>query len=97
MVMRQGSDKWEALDPFCFVEPIPAETYLLENGFEQEEESYKGMKPLVGRLAYPNKKLIEQGAKEGDMIAFQQDSEHEYKIKGKLYYKMRTNDILGVI
>jgi len=97
MYMKKGEDKWRAIAPFVFVEPIPAETIQLPNGLTVEEESYKGMKPLVGRLAYSNPQLENLGAKEGDIVAFQQYSEHEYEIKGKLYYKMRNPDVLAVL
>lgn len=97
MYMRQDEDKWNALAPFVFIEPIPAEVKTLKNGLIVEEESYKGMKPLVGKVAYPNQELIDKGVKEGDTIAFQQDSEHEYELKGKLYYKMRNSDILAIL
>lgn len=97
MIMRQGSTEWEAIDPVVFVEPIPAETEILPNGLEIKEVSYKGMKPLVGKMAFPNKTLLDKGVKKGDTVIFQQDSEHEYKIKGGIYYKMKTQDILAII
>ena len=97
MYMKKDTNKWIAVAPFVFIEPIPAETKKLSNGLAVEEESYKGMKPLVGRVAYPNEQLLNLGVKEGDTIAFQQDSEHEYEIKGKLYYKMKNQDVLAVL
>lgn len=97
MIMRKGEEDWEALDPFVFIEPVPAGEKILPNGLGVLEENYKGFKHLKGLVAYPNKQLKEWGVKRGDMVAFQQDSEHEYKLKGKTYYKMRTNDILAVL
>lgn len=97
MYMKKGEDKWNAVDPFVFIEPIPASSYTLPNGIEIQEESYYGMKPLVGKVAYPNEQLKSVGVKEGDIIAFQQDSEHRYDLKGNLYYKMRTQDILAIL
>lgn len=97
MYMKDGDKDWTALAPFVFIEPIPAETIKLSNGLEVREEDYKGMKQLVGKVAYPNQELIDKGVKKGDTIAFQQDSEHEYKLKGNLYYKMRNNDILAIL
>lgn len=97
MYMKKGTDKWIAIAPFTFVEPIPSGTITLGNGLTVEEDSYKGMKPLVGRMAYPNQQLIDMGVTEGDTIAFQQDSEHEYNIKGKTYYKMRNQDVLAIL
>lgn len=97
MYMKEGTDKWISSAPFVFIEPIPAESKKLSSGMMIQEESYKGKKPLVGRVAYPNQQLIDMGVTEGDIIAFQQDSEHEYEIRGNTYYKMRNQDILAVI
>ena len=97
MIMKGGQGDWEALDPFVFVKPVEAEETILPNGLPILEENRKGWKNLKGLIAYPNKQLQEMGVKEGDMVIFQQDSEHEYYINKQLYYKMRTNDILAVV
>ncbi|QQV89717.1 chaperonin Cpn10 [Cellulophaga phage Calle_1] len=97
MYMSEGDSDWKAIDPFVFVRPIESEPKVLDNGLRVIEEEYKGMVPLVGIMAYPNRELLDKGVKAGDKVAFQQDSEHEYMIKGVLHYKMRTNDILAVI
>ena len=97
MHIKEGESDWTALSPFVFIEPIPAEIKTLPNGLKVKEEDYKGMKPLIGKVAYPNKQLLDKGVNKGDVIAFQQDSEHEYELKGNIYYKMRNNDILAVI
>jgi co-chaperonin GroES (HSP10) len=97
MYMKKGETEWRAVDPFVFVEPIPSETITLPNGFEAEEENHNGMKPLVGRMAFPNQELLSMGVNVGDEIAFLEWSEHEYKINDKIYYKMRTRDVLAVL
>tara|TARA_R110002073_G_scaffold332814_1_gene519384 strand:+ start:2329 stop:2913 length:585 start_codon:yes stop_codon:yes gene_type:complete len=97
MYMKEGTDKWKAIAPFVFIKPIPAEKIKLKNGLEVTEESYNGMKPLMGKVAYVNKELEEKGVNEGDIIAFQQDSEHEYKIKDEIFYKMKNKDILAIL
>lgn len=96
MIMRQGEEEWESLDPFVFVKPIEAGVKELPNGAKVLEQNYKGRKNLQGIVEYPNKKLLEMGVKKGDHVWFQQDSEHEYKIKGELFYKMKTDDILAI-
>lgn len=96
MIQKVGEEDWTALDPFVFIEPVEAGTIEYPNGLKVKEENYNGKKHLQGILAYPNKSVEDLGAKKGDMVWFQQDSEHEYKIKGKLYYKMRTSDILAI-
>tara|TARA_R110002153_G_scaffold54956_15_gene152912 strand:- start:1809 stop:2393 length:585 start_codon:yes stop_codon:yes gene_type:complete len=97
MYMKEDTEKWQAVAPFVFIKPIPAEKITLSNGLQVEEESYKGFKPLVGEVAYSNKQLEKEGVEEGDTIAFQQDSEHEYKLKGEIYYKMKNQDILAIL
>lgn len=96
MIKRGDHEDWEALDPFVFVRPIEAEIKDLPNGAKIIEENYKGRKNLQGIVEYPNKGLLSQGVKRGDHIWFQQDSEHEYKIRGEVLYKMRTDDILAI-
>jgi hypothetical protein len=97
MIKRKGEYDWTALDPYLFIEPIPAVKKLLPNGMEIEEESYENMKDLVGAMAYPNKDMDRQDVKKGDLVYFQQDSQHKYVIDGKLFYKMTTKDVLGVL
>lgn len=96
MIKRDNKEDWEALDPFVFVKPIEAGVIEYPNGAKILEENHKGRKHLQGILEYPNKKLLDMGLKKGDYVYFQQDSEHEYRIKGEIYYKMRTEDILAV-
>jgi len=97
MYMKRDTDKWVALAPFVFIQPIEAQNKVLANGLEVQEDDYKGMVPLEGIMAYPNQQLLDQGVKEGDRVAFQQDSEHEYQIKGETYYKMKNQDILAIL
>lgn len=96
MMMKEGEEDWTAMDPYVFVKPVEAGNIEYPNGLKVKEENHKGRKNLQGILAYPNKSVLELGAKEGDMVWFQQDSEHEYKIRGETYYKMRTEDILAI-
>lgn len=94
---KSPEDKdWSAIHPFTFVKPIEARMETLPNGLQVMEETYKNMKDLVGVMWYPNKELEEQGIKRGDKIAFEEYSQHEYMINGELFYKMKTEDILGV-
>ena len=94
--MYMPDSEWIAIDPFVFVKPLKAKMKTLSNGLVVEEDSYEGMKDLVGEMAYPNKELVEQGVVKGDLVAFQQDSQHKYTLKGEIYYRMKTQDILGV-
>lgn len=94
MYNRDG--KWLAIDPHCFVEPIVKQKS--KDGFDlsDDEGSYKGRVDLKGILRFPNQSLLDQGAKEGDVVVFKKYSEYEFNIGGKLYYKMPTKNVLLV-
>jgi co-chaperonin GroES (HSP10) len=96
MIKRQGSDQWEALDPHVFIKPMVATVKKLNNGLEVMEDSYKEMKNLMGTVAYPNETLLGAGVKDGDVVTFMHDSEHEFKLNNEVYYRMSTSDILTV-
>lgn len=90
--MYKRDEDWLAIDPYCFVEPIVKEKV---EGFDLSaaESTHKGRIPLKGILSFPNKSLIEQGAKKGDIVVFKKNSEYEFNIGGKIYYKMRSKNI----
>lgn len=94
MYSRDDSD-WQAIDPFCFVEPIKRQE---KRGFDlnPKEDSYKGNICQHGIMRYPNKELKKQGVKERDIIRFSKNSEYEFIINNKLYYKMCTKDVMVV-
>ena len=96
MIKRQNQQKWEAIDPYVFLKPLKAEKRILKNGLEVMEDSYRDKKDLMGIVSYSNKALISCGVKEGDLVAFQEDSEFEFKIEGEIHYRMKTQDILAV-
>lgn len=94
--MMDKGNGWEAIEPFVFVEPLPPTMITLENGLQIAETEYKGYNESIGTIAFNNRWLEEQGLEVGDTIAFEEFSQHEYEIDGKLYYKMQAKDILGV-
>lgn len=96
MIKKQGASQWQAIDPYVFISPLAAQTKILNNGFEIMEPAYKERKNLMGRVSYPNKELLKLGIQKGDLVAFQEDSEFEFKIKGQIHYRMKTQDILAV-
>lgn len=94
--MIDKGDGWEAIEPFVFVEPLPSNIITLPNGMQIKEDDYKGQNESVGTIAFSNPYLEKQGVKVGDTVAFEEDSQHEYIIDGKLYYKMMIKDILAI-
>jgi co-chaperonin GroES (HSP10) len=97
MMKKADSDTWEALDPYVFIKPIEAPKHTLANGLEVIQNDYNDMDESVGIVSYVNNSLREQGVKNGDLITFEEYSQHEYTIDGELYYKMQTSDILAIV
>lgn len=94
--MIDKGDGWEAIDPYVFIEPLPPVYITLPNGFKVAQDDYKGTNESVGRISHINNFLKEQGLKNGDLVSFQEHSQHEYILDGELHYKMQTNDILAL-
>lgn len=96
---KRGS-KWKALAPYTFVEPIKADSVKSENLIIPEhfyENAHEGNKHLYGILKYSNEQLEYFGAKEGDTVIFDKDSEYKFEIDGEVLYKMSTKDILATV
>jgi hypothetical protein len=83
MYKNPGDSDWTTLDPFCFVSPVKNDVEL----------DIKSEKELYGTMEYPNKYLSELGIKKGDTIGFRTDSEYEFNIDGKKYYRVNSNNI----
>lgn len=95
-MFKRGDMDWQPILPFCFVEPIEKEEV---EGFDlsASESTFKGRLKQKGIITFPNDDLIAQGIKKGDTVMFSKFSEYEFMIDGKIYYKMKTNDIFGVV
>ncbi|HEY6143745.1 MAG TPA: hypothetical protein VIV55_10075 [Flavobacterium sp.] len=85
LIIRKGVKI--ATDNYVFVEPIKIETKW--EGIKLENH--------VGLLRFPNKKLKNQGLKDGDKVVFHKDSEYEFKIDNKIMYMMRNIRLLAKI
>ena len=83
MYKNPGEDEWTTLDPYCFVSPIDNDVDF-HNGSEKE---------MYGIMEYPNTYMNNLGLKKGDLIAFKTDSEYEFNIEGKKYYRVNSNSI----
>ena len=94
--MYKRDSDWIAINPYCFVEPIKVVKSDLKFDITTEE-AYKGRLDRKGILRYINKDIEAQGMREGETILFSKNSEYEFNIDGKLYYKMSTRDILATI
>lgn len=92
--MYKRTGPWEALAPYCFVEPIKQEQDALNFDIN---DNHKGYKRNVGKLVYGNPSLVEKDIHVGDIITFSKDSEFEFEVEGTLLYKMSSKDILAVL
>ena len=52
---------------------------------------------MVGLVEIPNKKLISQGVKKGDLISFKPDSEYEFEVDGEKLYRMFDHQITMIL
>lgn len=90
-IERNG--KIEALDPYCFVKPVKAETVKKKNGVYVVDGNVEI--PFLGVLKYGNKDLKNKGILEGDKVIFREWSMYEFKINGEKLYRMKSKRILG--
>lgn len=89
--MYKRDNSWEALSPFCFVQPVIDESFDNLSYDEKMIETHKGFKKNHGVLTHPSPELKHL---EGKEVIFSDWSEYEFIIDGELYYKMKSNDIL---
>ena len=81
---REG--KWHACEGYCFVEPR-----------ENEETFINGNVALLsGHIWLADERLKSQGANEGDLVGFTPNSEYEFYIDNKLYYRILSNHVYGL-
>ncbi len=83
------NEKWNAHSKYCFIEPVKAkESFLGKTGKEE---------PLVGKVKYINKELLQLGVNIGDEISFTPESEYEFLINDQKLYRMYTNNITMIL
>ena len=81
---REG--KWHACEGYCFVEPR-----------ENEETFINGNVALLsGHMWLADERLKSQGVGAGDLVGFTPNSEYEFYIDNKLYYRILSNHIYGL-
>lgn len=77
--------EWRACEGYCFVEPR-----------ENEETWINGnVAILSGTMWLPDERLKQQGIKEGDLVGFTPNSEYQFHIDNKIYYRIYSNQIYG--
>lgn len=85
--MYKNNSKWYAVEPFCFVAPLPAtETYIYKP-FSDE--------PLMGVMEYTCSSIEKHGIKKGDIVTFTPDSEYEFRFNEQKLYRIRSKNIIA--
>jgi len=81
------NDKWQSVDPYCFVKPKQkSQGDVLSLSTEEE---------LIGEMVYSTNYLKDMGIKVGDDVSFLPDSEYGFKIEGEKLYRMRQKNIVA--
>ena len=85
--MYKKSSEWYAVEPFCFVAPLPKTKTYIYKPFTNE--------PLMGVMEYPSEAIKKHGIKKGDIVTFMPDSEYEFKVEEKKLYRIRSKNIIA--
>lgn len=85
---RKPGEKWKAVSPFCFVEPIKGH---IDGILPDHIDFNKPEAQLYGIMVYPNddQKHIEPGT----LVSYIPYSEYTFNIDGRKLYRMKTNMI----
>lgn len=87
MYRKPGGD-WIAVDGYCFVEPTKVGNDNVLNVSDKTD--------LHGVMRYPDRSLIDQECKKGDVVMFTPESEYEFDVNGKTLYRVYSHDIVCV-
>ena len=85
--MYYKNNKWNAIEPFCFVAPLPAKETYIYKPFSNE--------PLMGIMEYPTESIMKHGIKKGDIVTFMPDSEYEFRFDNNKLYRIRNKNIVA--
>ena len=85
--MYKKKDEWMAVEPFCFVAPLPkTESYIYKNITNE---------PLMGVIKYPCQSILTHGIKKEDIVTFMPDSEYEFRLEDSILYRIRSKNIVA--
>jgi len=84
MYKNDWVDPWVSLDPYCFIEPSANDGSSL-SGAE--------LKEFWGTVRFANPTMVDMGLNNGDVVSYKPETEYEFRIEGKVYYRMYINDI----
>jgi hypothetical protein len=75
---------WVSLDPYCFIEPLSNEGDSL---------SRTELKEFWGVVRFANPTMESEDLENGDIVSYKPETEYEFRIDGKVYYRMYIKDI----
>ena len=85
--MYKKISEWYAVEPFCFVSPLPKiDTYIYKNITNE---------PLMGVMEYTCSSIDKHGIKKGDVVTFMPDSEYEFRLDDRILYRIRSKNIIA--
>ena len=79
--------QWFAVEPFCFVAPLPKTKAYIYKPFTHE--------PLMGIMKYTCPSLELKGIKIGDIVTFMPDSEYSFRVDENKLYRIRSKNIIA--
>jgi hypothetical protein len=83
--MFNKDGKWRAKKGICFVKPVPMKhPFLILDGEFQ---------PLQGEVVYGSETSDKMGLYPGTKVSFLPETEYEFRIEGKLLYRMFTDHV----
>lgn len=82
---KSDGGRWRGVGKYVFVSPVDNQGSDI---WTTDKE-----KPLIGRIKYINDEVEQMGLNEGDLIAFEPWSEHEFHIDDEKVYRMWTKNI----
>jgi hypothetical protein len=85
--MYKKITQWFAIEPFCFVAPLPKTKTYIYKPFTHE--------PLMGIMKYTCPSIELKGIKIGDIVTFMPDSEYSFRVDENKLYRIRSKNIIA--
>ena len=94
VIMYQKDNTWYCNNHNVLIEPIYTEVDFNSGIYLNP---IKKLKKNYGKIAYINKKLLEEGLKVGDEVIHVSNREFEFEFEGNIYFQMRDVDVLAKV
>lgn len=81
---------WNFIDPYKEPEEVTKSGIILVKLAKDKD-------PKIGIARHISDYMKDMGVKSGDKIYFTRDSDYEMIVEGKIYWRMRDRDIIGIV